>query len=192
MIQVKRWMSKKNLKTELRILAALKKRAGRILFDGACVIGALSFFAAVPEAKAINLDAIAMIESGGDPMAVGRDGDLGMYQITPILLSECNLHFDKKISMKDLFNPVISRRVADWYLHKRIPEMLRHFKKPVTDRNVLISWNAGIAYVVKGKPLPAITRAYLKKYAQKNFSLQRSVLSDTRSGFTDNNASKGR
>jgi len=59
----------------------------------------LVLFASIPIAGAhpIDMDAIAQIESGGDPAAVGSSGEIGLYQISPIALKHFNqVHIGKK------------------------------------------------------------------------------------------------
>ena len=120
------------------------------------------------EAK-INLNKIMMIESSGNPLAHNKkDDSRGLFQITPICLKEYNNFHKIKYSMDDLWNASISTKIAKWYIEKRIPQMLRYFKKPVTTKNIIIAYNAGINYVVKNLPLPRITKLYLKKYSRNN------------------------
>ncbi len=165
-----RLLSKKHIALEKRILAAIKRavRYGRVaifftLFLAVITAsrGKVGRAEIVPQ---IDLHAIAMIESSGNPKAIGRTGDSGLFQITDGVRREYNQRTGASITPGDLFHAGTSERIADWYLHKRIPEMLRYYKKPVTTRNILISWNAGIWYVVKGGKLPRITNQFLKKY----------------------------
>jgi hypothetical protein len=139
-----------------------------------CVILLIVFFSIyagtchasqVPE-PVIDLHRIMMIESSGNPLAHNkRDDSRGLFQITPICLKEYNnFHPKSKYSMNDLWDPDVSRRIADWYLNVRIPKMIEYYGKPVTVRNIIIAYNAGISYVAKNKPLPRITESYLRKY----------------------------
>lgn len=117
----------------------------------------------------IDLDAIAQIESSGCKNKISKrpgDESYGCHQITPGTLSEFNAYNKKSYTKSDLLDDKISEEVAGWYLNKRIPSMIRHFKKSDTVDNRLIAYNAGIAYVKNGKPLPAITKKYLEKYAR--------------------------
>lgn len=119
---------------------------------------------ATPSYSQIDLVVIARIESNNNPQATNiKENAHGAYQIRPIVLKEYNSFNNSNLTLKDLHTDK-GRLVADWYLNKRIPQMLRHFNKPVTDRNIIISYNAGISYVVKDKPLPTITRAYIRRY----------------------------
>jgi len=112
----------------------------------------------------VQLEIIREIESSGRPDAVGPSGERGLYQVSEILRREYNQFHKKQVSPDELFLPEVNERIADWYLHERIPALLRHFKKPVTLENVIVSYNAGIAYVAHSKPLPSITKAYIQKY----------------------------
>jgi len=113
----------------------------------------------------IDLKKIAMIESSNNPLAHNkRDDSRGLYQITKIALEDFNNYHSHKYTMDDLWSPEINLEIADWFINHRIPSMLKHYGKPDTVDNRLIAWNAGIRYVVTGKPIPPITRQYLVKY----------------------------
>lgn len=117
-------------------------------------------------ASEIDMHKIMMIESSGNPKAYNKNSEAsGLFQITPICLKEYNnYHPSRTYRMSDMFNESANREVATWYLTKRIPQMLRYYKKPVTVNNILISYNAGIGYVVSGGKLPKETVNYIKKY----------------------------
>ncbi len=117
------------------------------------------------KAEEINLDIIALIESSGNPLAYNtKSGACGVYQITEICFKEYNnYHRNSPILHKTaLFNPEINRRIAEWYLTIRIPQMLRYYKKPVTLTTCLIAYSAGIRAVVKGY-IPKETQNYILK-----------------------------
>ncbi len=137
-------------------------------FIPAVIIYTLLFYSiviSVSEGAEIDLKIIAQIESSNNPNAYNkRTQATGLYQITPICLKEYNnFHPSKKLVMRDMFDPNKSKQVAVWYLEKRIPQMLRHFKKDVSVDNILISYNCGINCVVKNR-LPNETKNYIKKY----------------------------
>ena len=136
---------------------------------GAILLLALLFLIGTAEAKEsfiVRKDVIMKIESGGDVWAYNPSSRAkGLYQITPVVLREYNeWHPSRIIGEDEIFLPDRNERVAIWYLSERIPQMLVHFKKPVTARNILISYNAGIKYVVKNLELPEETSSYLQKY----------------------------
>ena len=63
------------------------------------------------------LTALAAIESNGNPQAIGAAGELGIYQITPICLKDCNRIMGREIwSLKDRLDPQKSRIMARLYL----------------------------------------------------------------------------
>ena len=115
----------------------------------------------------IDMHKIMMIESSGRNVAsnIKSEHAIGIFQITPICLKEFNdFHPEAGISMDDLWNASICAHIAYWYINKRIPQLLRYHNKPVTVKNIIIAYNAGISYVVHSKPLPKITKKYLRKY----------------------------
>ncbi len=113
----------------------------------------------------IDLDRIAMIESSGKSDAVGDNGlALGKFQIHPPVVKEYNSFTGAKLKHKDMLNEETATQVADWYLNKRIPQMLNYFKIPDTLENRIISYNAGIGNLTKGKKTPEITQNYINKY----------------------------
>jgi hypothetical protein len=122
-------------------------------------------------AEEIDLNIIAEIESGNDPMAYNsRTQATGLYQITPICLADFRQNADlkewsfaKRIRTDDLFDSYYNHLVANWYFYTRIPQLLRHYHKPLTLENILTAYNAGIKAVVKGY-CPRETRNYIAKY----------------------------
>ena len=128
----------------------------------------LLFFRANAFGQVINLSRISEIESNNNPKAYNaRENSFGLNQIRSATLDEYNKYTKSNLRYQDLFNAEINNRVATWYLEKRIPSMLRYYHKEVSVRNIIISYNAGISYVVSGKKLPEITVRYLRKYERR-------------------------
>jgi len=117
----------------------------------------------VPTQAKINLKTIKQIESNGNPEAIGSSGERGLYQIMPITLKEYNDYHQRDFSAKELFNPNVNYKIAEWYIEKRIPEMLEYYNKRVTVKNILWAYNAGIGRVVDGI-MPETTKDYISKY----------------------------
>lgn len=151
----------------------MKQHYGKIVL--ALMAGMLLLFGGLASAEEavddgllyrVSMDIIKKIESGGNPAAYNRSSKAkGLYQITPIVLLEYNQYHPWDIIGDDeIFLPDRNEKVAKWYLFKRIPQMLVYYGKPVTVRNVLICYNAGISYVVKNKELPEETYGYIQKY----------------------------
>lgn len=113
---------------------------------------------------AINLDAIAKIESSGNSGAIGDNGkSRGLFQLSYPVIQEYNSSHHTRYKHNDALNPLIARSIADWYFEKRIPAILHALKLPVNTRSKIVCFNAGCG-ALKRPSLPKITKAYLKKY----------------------------
>lgn len=113
----------------------------------------------------IDLSAIATIESSNNPEAYNKRSEArGLYQITPICLADYNKYHTAKIHLNQLFKAKYNTMVAEWYMNKRIPQLLRHYKIADTVNHRLIAYNAGISYLLKNKTIPTETSNYIKKY----------------------------
>lgn len=135
------------------------------IFIPAVILYMILLWAIMARAQEIDLNKIITIESAGNPRAYNRYSNArGLCQITPVCLKDYNLFHKVKYSSNDLFTLAINKVIASWYLEIRIPQLLRHYGKEVNTRNILVSYNAGISYVVRNKPLPKETRGYIKKY----------------------------
>lgn len=130
------------------------------------IIIALAVWFSVAHAETIDMDAIAQIESSGNPLAYNhQDGAIGLYQITPVVLKEYNAYHAQKFTRNNLYSAHINFAIASWYMRVRIPQMLVAYNLPLTTTNKIIAWNAGISNARKGR-IPPITKQYLAKYAQ--------------------------
>jgi hypothetical protein len=126
----------------------------------------LAFFQRFGFAEMIDIDIIGKIESSNRPGVcsfLGCQYGRGLYQVSEILLKEFNEFNDKDYLEEDLFNESINKQIAEWYLIKRIPQMLRYYGKEVNLKNILISYNEGIKAVVDGK-YEDREHGYVEKY----------------------------
>lgn len=102
------------------------------------------------------IDAIAMIESGGNPKAHNKNGDCaGLLQITPVLVMEINNQLkarkiNKKYSKADRYNPQKSKEMFVWFQ--------KFFNKSGDVEKAVRMWNGGIGYKIKS------TNGYYKKF----------------------------
>lgn len=128
-------------------------------------------------AHPINMDAIAEIESSNNPKAVGKVGEIGLYQISPIVLKHYNQSSNQHglglVEENELLDPIVNHKVAEWYMNWL-------FDRCWTVRDTIIAWNFGIGNWRSWKNwnsepdvitnpsalvhLPKITQDYLKKY----------------------------
>ena len=173
-------------------LSGLQKRP--LLFIPLALIFIFGLFAfmvtRLAGAHPVSMEAIAEIESSNNPNATGSHGEIGLYQISPIVLKQFNSRPKELIrnemdyasydnasvfwsgdypkthlfQSKDLFDPRINRRIADFYfdwIHERVGQEIQD----------IIAWNWGIGnwrkWYLAGanlKKLPKSTQAYLAKY----------------------------
>lgn len=131
---------------------------------GAIIFSIFIFSLTAHADEIIDMNKISMIESGNNPSAISADGGYGLFQITKPVLNDFRNMEKVAWEMPDMLNPTNNKEVAEWYLNTRIPQMLNHYHKSITVRNVIISYNAGISYVVRHKKLPKTTINYLRKY----------------------------
>jgi hypothetical protein len=114
----------------------------------------------------IDLRIIGAIESNSNVRAVNKgEGAYGIYQIRQAVLDDFHA-FSKsrrRYRLEDMLDQDKAYVVANWYLHDRIPKMLRYYKLPVTKERVIWAYNAGIKAVLDGR-MPNITREYINKY----------------------------
>lgn len=107
---------------------------------------------------------VIQIESGGNPDAIGTSGEIGLMQITPIVVREWqNFCYKMKIgtcSLKEaneLFNPTINKRIGTWYLKR-----LHNHYGFKTVEEVVQAYNCGPTRAKTGK-IPKSTIRYRKK-----------------------------
>lgn len=61
--------------------------------------------------------AISQVESGGNINAIGKNGELGMYQMKPIFVKDINRIIKKELfKLEDRKDRYMSRRMAEIYL----------------------------------------------------------------------------
>jgi len=115
--------------------------------------------------KDVDIPTIIIIESSGNPSAIGTHGEMGLMQITPIVLVEYNNFHNLYLQFgsKQLFDPLINTTVGNWYINIRIPQMLKYYHIPDTINNRIWCYNAGIKNVLEER-LPFTTRNYIQKY----------------------------
>ena len=103
------------------------------------------------------MDAIIQVESGGNPNAVSGNS-VGVMQITPILVEDCNLILEKKKSKKRY-------TLADRYSAKKSKEMfllIQSYYNPMNNIEKAIRlWNGGVNYSVRA------TNRYFRKVMNK-------------------------
>ena len=105
------------------------------------------------------MDAIIKVESEGNPRAVSGNS-VGVMQITPVLVKECNIILSKRKSKKRY-------TLEDRYSVEKSKEMFlliqSYFNPENSVEKAIRSWNGGINYGIK-----ATNRYYQKVMARMN------------------------
>lgn len=99
------------------------------------------------------LKAIAIVESKNNPKAVSGD-QVGLLQIRPIMVKDCNRILEKRGSnkrytLRDRYNPVKSREMFILYQS--------HYNPKGSIERAIRLWNGGSGYSVRG------TQGYYQK-----------------------------
>ena len=116
----------------------------------------------------IDMDAIAIIESSGNPDAISFRGakyGRGLYQVSEECLKDYNYYVDDMVTA-ELFDPFKCFLVADWYFNERIPQMLKHYGIQDTIDNRIYAYSAGIGKMQRAKRMPTETKHYIRKYKE--------------------------
>ena len=136
-------------------------RAGLIVAWCGVLCLAVLFMASCSHADMVDMDIISMIESSGCKNLVGDGGKaLGCHQLHAGVVTDFNRAHGMNWHHKEMMIESVSNTVSYWYMNKRIPQMLKHYKQPDTLENRLTAYNMGIGNVVKGKR----ATAYINKY----------------------------
>lgn len=126
-----------------QIMRSLKKLVLVILF--ACIGVNASYSQSFNWTRVIN--AIAIVESNNNPRAVGGGGSVGLLQITPILVRDCNKILAKQKSSKRY-------TLSDRYSSEKSKEMfviIQEYYNPSHNVEKAIRlWNGGPGYSVRG------------------------------------------
>ncbi len=127
----------------------------------ALMVARLGVVSAVPQ---INLAHIAQIESSNRPWVINKkEQAFGAYQIRSAVLKDYNKAHQTNYTLHQMLDIHIATEVAYWHFQKRIPQLLRYIKRPVTKEAMLRVWNSGIGAVAKDR-MPRITADYIAKY----------------------------
>jgi len=127
-----------------------------------------------PTKYAIDVIQVKIIE-GDESEAVSVAGAVGNMQIMPVTLDDWNeQNPSRQYTMDDMTDESKNVRVGKWMLEKRIPEILKSKKVPLTINHILIAYNWGCGNLIKWYKsgavvarLPAETQQYICKYWAK-------------------------
>ena len=126
-----------------------------------------------PNPAQVDIGAMAQVESGDDPNAVGPCGEHGCCQIMQATWDECvdRLGRTDWIWETRSFDQYANKTVAGYYVNVRIPQMLRYYGVPDTLEVRLASYNWGIGKVRRLwrkdgtlDNLPQSVKKYIERY----------------------------
>ena len=109
----------------------------------------------IPEEDIISsvLPIIIQAESSGNPNVIGSAGEIGLYQISPILLKDYNSHLKKNfVKSEYLFRPYVNEMIARWQLNNIINALKKH-NLPIDKAHICFGYNSGIGNMIK-YPVP--------------------------------------
>jgi len=115
----------------------------------------------------VNSLKVEIIESNGNTMAISLKDAKGLMQITSICLDDYNKQNNTNYTENNLFNPKINKKIANWYIGIRIPNLLKEQGLKVNVQNILICYNGGINSCInfnKTGKLNTETQDYLNRY----------------------------
>lgn len=85
---------------------------------------------------AVLLVALGTVESGSNPEAVGTNGDVGILQITPVMVEDCNrIVGEERWTLDDRYDIVQSYEMAETFFD--------HYCSGMTTEQMARCWNGG-------------------------------------------------
>ena len=100
------------------------------------------------------INAIAIVESNGNPRAVGGGGSVGLLQITPVLVRDCNNILAKQKSTKRYS---LSDRLSAQKSKEMFVLIHEHYNPEHNIEKAIRMWNGGPRYSVRS------TQGYYRK-----------------------------
>jgi hypothetical protein len=107
--------------------------------------------------------ALAQIETGNNPRAIGRAGERSEYQITPAVWRGAAQRLRREASTS---NPSVSpgTLIAAYHLGVIQQSLSMHFRRKPTSQEIYQAWNAGIGSVIR-KRVPSSSRRSSERFA---------------------------
>lgn len=133
------------------------------------------------------LDALAMTESGGNPLAYNaKSGATGMYQFMPGTARDMGLKVGNGVDER--LDPEKSRAAASAYLS----QLIKRYKGNVTDALQAYNWGMGNMdkYIAGGRSgfMPKETQDYPGKVAKYYQQMTNTALAPRQSGYNQDNS----
>jgi len=124
------------------------------------VLGALN-----AQAGFSKLEAISMIESGGNDWAVGKAGEVSRYQLLP----KTWRHYT---TFQAYSNPLLARQIARQHLAALEANFRARAGREATDFDCYVLWNAGLHYYARIGFQPARVHPVIRERAERFVNLR--------------------
>lgn len=123
---------------------------------------------AYADSASINPQAVAYVESRGTPrsqlLKPGAAGEIGTYQIRPVMFQDLQRLMPRKYGTLDFFNVAsndnMSRQAMQDYMSLLETHYAPHYGINPTDENLLQMYNVGPRGFAKGKRNPGYVATY--------------------------------
>lgn len=147
--------------------------AGRLLMLGGLLLAtgliSRSEAATYDNQRDAFLEAVAIVETNGNPRAVGSLGERGLYQFTRTTWTQHTKrsHYE---AHDPNYSTVIAQKHYDW-LYENLSD--RGF--PPSPYWIAVAWNSGLRRTTSGR-FPSVSRRYAERVTNLVFDNQRQLL----------------
>ena len=112
-----------------------------------------------------ELEALSLIETGGNDRVVGDAGEVSRYQILPVV-------WKRYTKSREFQNRGVASQVAARHLGLLRRSYEEEVKRPPTDFDLYVMWNAGFAYYRKLGFVPRRVHAVVRDRAERFANLR--------------------
>lgn len=124
---------------------------------------------AVKQAPAsVDLNRLFQTESNFIADAIGKKGDMGLGQLTPIAVADWNKNHPNEQynhAPEDMFHPETNAKISNWAVNIQAPKYLKALGLPDTVDNRLAMYKSGYGNMKSGEAWKSgETQKYINKY----------------------------
>lgn len=87
---------------------------------------------------------VATVESNWNPLARGKNGEVGLMQVKQIALDDVNKHFGWRYSLNDLLKPEIALKVGEAYLRLQEWRLVKRLKRQPSKSEIYGAYRYGV------------------------------------------------
>lgn len=116
---------------------------GLLIFFFACLFGGTSCQGSV--VTAANIAALVQSESGGNPRAKGKAGEIGLLQLKAIAVKDVNRIYGTRFSSREMFDGAKCLRAGELFLRLQESRLKAHLRRDPTWEEVRGAFRYGFA-----------------------------------------------